>query len=61
MTGGYTGTRREPAGIVHRGEYFMPDGEGGFVHAYHDNELIYHYSSYAELMAALEDDLDLED
>lgn len=42
---GYTGTRYEPAGVVHRGEYFTPDGEGGMVHAYADNnELIYHYS-----------------
>ena len=49
---GYTGTRYEPVGVVHRGEYFTPDGEGGMVHAYTDNnELIYHYSGDGQRMS----------
>lgn len=40
---GYTGVREyEPAGIVHRGEFFSPCSCGGFVNAYWDGEVIQH-------------------
>lgn len=44
MNNGYTGSNKyEPAGTVHRGEfYYAPCSCGGLVHAYADGELIAH-------------------
>lgn len=53
--GGFTGMGYEPAGIIHRGEQMIPDGAGGVVHAYADGEVIYHYRTFEEFYAVLED------
>lgn len=43
---GFTGTGDNLlAGMVHRGEWFYPDGEGGMIHEYDDGELIHHYKT----------------
>ena len=47
---GFTGTGDNPlAGIVHRGEQFIPDGQGGIIHQYDNGELIHHYETIDEL------------